>query len=113
MEITEGLISQYSSKLNNNEFLFGLGICCDICSLFVLTETLQALLCSALPGAGKLQINQQSCELSCYSRRNQNLLHDKFSETSHLVRLCHFLGVGKAVVSLELIQSYVLSFDVH
>lgn len=47
MEITEGLISQYSSKLNNNEFLVGLGICCDICSLFVLTETLQALLCPA------------------------------------------------------------------
>lgn len=47
VEITEGLISQYSSKLNNNEFLVGLGICCDTCSLFVLTETLQALLCPA------------------------------------------------------------------
>lgn len=81
-----------------------------VLSLFSLRHS---RLCSALPGAGKLQINQQSCELSCYSRKSQNLLHGKFSETSHLIRLCHFLGVGKAVVSLELIQGYVLSFDVH
>lgn len=36
-----GLISQHSSKLNPEEFLGVPAICCDICSLFVLTETLQ------------------------------------------------------------------------
>lgn len=114
MEITEGLISQYSSKLDHNEFSVGPDICCDSCSLFVLTETLQALLCPArcrqtADGAAEL-----AAELVFQEEKPKpKPLHGKFSETPHLVRLGHFLGVVNAGVSLELIQNYVLSFDVH
>lgn len=91
--------------LNHKSFLVDLDICCDICSLFVLTETLQALLCPARCRQTADEPAELRAEL--LFQEEQKPVHGKFSETSHLVRLCHFLGVGKAVGSL------VLSFDVH
>lgn len=112
MEITESLILQHSSKLNHNEFLVSPDICCDICSLFVLTGTLQALLCSARCRKTADEAAELGAEL-VFQEEKPKPLHGKFSETPHLVRLGHFLGVGNPGASLELIQNYVLSFDVH
>lgn len=107
VEITEGLISQYSSKLNHNEFLVVLDICCDICSLFVLTETLQALPCQVQGNC------RRTSRAGSWAGVPGGVKTCSMVNSPHLVRLGHFLGIGNAVVSLELIQSYVLSFDVH